>query len=105
MRRREFIASMVGAAVTRPLAVIAQQTPIRTIGYLNGTSFDGSVPLVTAFRQALAEVGYAEGRTLAIEYRWADGKYDQLPSPGDWSRHRKRWHGCASSTPRCASPI
>jgi putative tryptophan/tyrosine transport system substrate-binding protein len=49
------------------------------IGFLNVGSPGERAPLVTAFRQGLGEAGYFEGRNIAIEYRWAEGRYDRLP--------------------------
>jgi putative ABC transport system substrate-binding protein len=50
------------------------------VGFLNGGTADGYAPMVAAFRQDLSEAGYVEGRNVAIEYRWAGGQYDRLPS-------------------------
>jgi putative ABC transport system substrate-binding protein len=50
------------------------------IGFLNVASADGYRPMVAAFRQGLQEIGYVEGRTVAIEYRWAEGRSDRLPA-------------------------
>ena len=50
------------------------------IGFLSGGSAAGYAPIVSAFRQGLAEAGYTEGQNLAIEYRWADGQYDRAPA-------------------------
>jgi putative ABC transport system substrate-binding protein len=50
------------------------------IGYLSARSADLERPLVLAFRQGLNDGGYVEGRNVAIEYRWADGQYEQLPA-------------------------
>jgi putative tryptophan/tyrosine transport system substrate-binding protein len=50
------------------------------VGFLNGASREGYAPLVAAFRQGLKEAGYVEGQSVTIEYRWAEGQYDRLPS-------------------------
>jgi len=81
--RREFIATLGGTAVARPLAAQAQQQPMRVIGFLNSPSPDESDGVVAAFRQGLAESGFVEGRNIAIEYRWTHGQYDRLPTAAD----------------------
>jgi putative ABC transport system substrate-binding protein len=78
MRRRELIA-LVGGAITWPVRVRAQQPSIPIIGFLSSRSEIDSAFSVAAFRQALNEAGYAEGRNVSIAYRWADGQYDRLP--------------------------
>lgn len=79
MMRREFISLVGGAALAWPIAARAQQS-MPVIGWLSGISAEKSEPQLAAFRDALGELGYVEHRTLGIEYRWAEGKYDRLPA-------------------------
>jgi putative ABC transport system substrate-binding protein len=80
MRRREFIGSLIGAAVGWPLDTGAQQPTMPVIGYLNTRAPNEDVHVLAAFRQGLKEAGYIEGRNVTIEYRWAEGHNDRLPA-------------------------
>jgi ABC-type uncharacterized transport system substrate-binding protein len=77
--RRELVTTL-GAAAAWPLAARAQVPALPTIGFLSAASPEPFVPYVAAFRQGLAQAGYVEGRNVAIEFRWARGQYDRLPS-------------------------
>jgi putative ABC transport system substrate-binding protein len=73
MRRREFIAGLAGAAAM-PLAASAQQVAMPTIGFLGQSTRSAETEWTAAFVQRLRELGWIEGRTVAIEYRWAEGR-------------------------------
>jgi putative tryptophan/tyrosine transport system substrate-binding protein len=80
MRRRDFINAVAGAAAVWPLAARAQKQTRPVIGYLSGATFEMMHDYVAAFDRALADQGFAEGRNVAIEYRWAEGHNDRLPA-------------------------
>ena len=76
MRRREFIGLIGSATAAWPIVTRAQQPAMPVIGFLDGQSFD--LHLMTAFRQALNDAGYIEGRNVAIYFRSANGHTDRL---------------------------
>ena len=79
IERRKFVTLLGGVTVAWPFTTSAQQPTMPVVGYLHSASPAPFAHLVAAFRQALNESSYAEGRNVAIEYRWADGQYDRLP--------------------------
>ena len=78
MKRREFITLLGGAAAGWPLAARAQQMKLPTIGFLGASTPSNWTPWTAAFLQRMRELGWTEGRTVAIEYRWAEGRSERF---------------------------
>jgi putative ABC transport system substrate-binding protein len=78
MRRREFI-TVIGSVAAWPLVARAQQKSMPVIGYLSVGPPQLKHPFVVAFHEGLREAGFVTGENLAIEYRWAEERYDRLP--------------------------
>src|SRR6187200_2593152 len=80
MRRREFISLIGGTVALLPGVARAQQTATPVIGFLGSETSVSWTDRLHAFRQGLNEAGYAEGRNVKIEYRWAEGHNERLPA-------------------------
>src|SRR6516225_9978845 len=78
MRRRDLIKGIAGSAAAWPLAAFAEQSAIPVIGFLSFRSANESAGSEAAFRQGLSEIGYSEGRSVHIAFRWAEGQRDRL---------------------------
>ena len=78
MKRRAFIAALGGAAAWPVVARAQQPKKVPRIGLLVATNASAWAPRITAFVQRLRQLGWIEGQTVAIEYRWAEGQYDRF---------------------------
>src|SRR6202045_5374133 len=80
MRRRDFFKTATGAATFWSFATHAQQSAVPVIGVLHGVAAAQWTHRMVGFHKGLGEAGFVEGRNLAIEYHWAGGQFDRLPS-------------------------
>jgi putative ABC transport system substrate-binding protein len=79
MRRRQFI-RLLGGTLALPIAAQAQQSAMPRIGVLHGVAASQWTDRMVGFHRGLGEAGFAEGRNLTVEYRWAEGQFDRLPA-------------------------
>ena len=79
MKRRDFL-GVLGGAAAWPIAARAQQPAMSVIGMLHGVSAAQWTDRMVGLNQGLGETGFAEGRNVAMEYRWAEGQFDRLPA-------------------------
>jgi putative tryptophan/tyrosine transport system substrate-binding protein len=80
VKRREFVTLLGGAATAWPIASRAQQSAVPLVGILLPGTPAAEMLLLDAFKRGLAQAGYVEGHTVALEYRWAEGRFDRLPA-------------------------
>src|SRR5437762_10780880 len=78
--RRRFLVALVVGTLAAPFALRAQQQRVYRVGFLGNSTAALEANLVGPFREGLRDLGYAEGRNVLIEYRWAEGKYDRFPA-------------------------
>src|SRR5262245_29894643 len=80
IRRREFVAALGGSAVAWPFAARAEQLKVPTIGLLGGATPSVQSKWTGAFVERLHELGWSEGKTIQIEHRWVEGRFDRSPA-------------------------
>jgi putative ABC transport system substrate-binding protein len=80
MRRRDFLTLLASATVWPVVAHAQQVAKMPRIGFLGAATAAGYANQLAGFRQGLGELGYVEGKTITVEFRWAEGKYERLPT-------------------------
>src|SRR5215831_15936978 len=103
MQRRDLAKVLVGSAIAWPLVVRAQQVALPVVGFINAASAQNYSRQLAAFLRGLGEAGYADGRNVAIEYRWAEGQNDRLSEMLADLVHRRVAVIAATSTPAACS--
>src|SRR5689334_18146594 len=78
MKRRDLV-QLLGGVMTAARALQAQQNVMPVIGFLGGEDSSALATRLAAFRHGLSETGYVEGQNVAVDYRWAEGRFDRLP--------------------------